>query len=132
MKKSTKGALLSALVLPGAGQLWLKHYIRGIAFILLTSACLAVVVVEATRQAVGILEKIEAQGGAVDLVAIANSASHSSASSDQVFAASLLMLACWVVGSVDAYLMGRRQDLAEERTGHVRSSHEKGRAETAK
>ncbi|HBG05858.1 MAG: hypothetical protein A2075_07810 [Geobacteraceae bacterium GWC2_58_44] len=114
MKKSLKGALLSGLILPGIGQLWLKHYLRGIALIAAVSACLALVVMKALRQAVTMLEKIEAEGGAVDIVAILSSASHSSALSDGFMSASTGILLCWIVGIVDAYLIGRKKDLAEQ------------------
>jgi len=114
MRNSVKGALLSALVLPGAGQLWLKHYLRGFALIATVSVAFAVVALKAFRQALSILEQIETAGGAVDLVAIMGSASHSSALSDGFMSASTLMVVCWVVGIVDAYVVGNRQDLAEQ------------------
>lgn len=114
MKNSVKGALLSALVLPGAGQLWLKHYFRGFALIATVSVAFALVALKAFRQALSILEQIETSGGAVDLVAIIYSASHSSALSDGFMSASTLMVVCWIVAIVDAYLVGNRKDLAEQ------------------
>jgi hypothetical protein len=114
MRNSVKGALLSALLLPGAGQLWLKHYLRGFALIATFSVAFAVVALKAFRQALSILEQIETSGGAVDLVAIMGSASHSSAFSDGLMSASTLLVVCWVVGIVDAYLAGNRKDLAEQ------------------
>lgn len=113
MKNSVKGALLSALVLPGAGQLWLKHYLRGFALIATVSIAFAVVALKAFRQALAILEQIETAGGAVDLVAIMGSASHSSALSDGLMSASALIVVCWIVAIVDAYVVGNRKDLAE-------------------
>ena len=112
MKKSLKGALLSGLVFPGAGQLWLKHYLRGAALIAVVSACLAVIVIKASQQAFAILEKMETEGGAVDLVAMLKSAGNSSGDSIATLASTLLLL-CWLVGMVDAYIVGRKKDLAE-------------------
>lgn len=114
MKNSVKGALLSALVLPGAGQLWLKHYLRGFALIATVSVAFAVVALKAFRQALSVLEQIETAGGAIDLVAIMGSASHSSALSDGFMSASTLMVVCWIVAIVDAYVVGNRKDLAEQ------------------
>jgi TM2 domain-containing membrane protein YozV len=115
MKKSLKGALLSGLICPGAGQLWLKKYLRGLILILAVSASMAVVVMKATRQALTILEKIESEGGAMDLVAIMNSAGKASASSDTVSMSAFVVLTlCWIIGIVDAYLVGRKQDLADQ------------------
>jgi hypothetical protein len=115
MKKSLKGALLSGLVFPGVGQLWLKHPIRGIALIAAVSAAMAVVVTKTTQQALAMLEKIESEGGAVDLVAIMNSASHASTASDDltIKSASMVLILCWVIGVIDAYLMGRKKDLTD-------------------
>jgi hypothetical protein len=131
MKKSLKGALLSGLVFPGVGQLWLKHYLRGTVLILAVSACLAVVVLKAAQQALAILERIETEGGAVDMVAIINSASH--ASGDPIIeSASILMVLCWIIGIVDAYMVGKKADLAERskdrgRKGAVVSSFRTGK-----
>lgn len=106
---------MSGLVFPGAGQLWLKYYLRGTVLIVGVLGSFAVVVVKATSQAVSILEKAETEGGAVDLVAILKSASEVSSSSDfMTKAASAVMVLCWIVGIIDAYLMGRKKDLADQ------------------
>jgi hypothetical protein len=113
MKKSLKGALLSGLVFPGAGQLWLKCYLRGAALIVVVSAAMAVVVKNASQQAFAILEHMESEGGVIDIGAILNSAQR--ASDDAVIkAASALMVLCWVIGIIDAYLVGRKRDLADQ------------------
>jgi hypothetical protein len=116
MKKSLKGALLSGLVLPGLGQLWLKHYLRGFILIALVLASLAVNVTKFTQQAYAILEKIESEGGAIDLVAILNSASSPSFASDSftIKLASVVLILSWIIGTIDAFLLGRKQDLAEQ------------------
>jgi len=116
MKQSWKGALLSGLVLPGAGQLSQKRYLKGVILILLVTTSLLAIVVKATSQALSLLEKAESGGGTVDMVAIATSASQSSAvSGDLLIRGSLLVLiACWLVGVVDAYLTGRKLDRAEQ------------------
>jgi TM2 domain-containing membrane protein YozV len=116
MKKSLKGALLSGLVFPGAGQLWLKYYFRGIALIIAVTASLGLIVVKATQQAYAILEKAEAEGATVDLTAILNSSSHTAGGAEDFLsrAASALLVICWVIGIVDAYLMGRKMDRIEQ------------------
>ena len=114
MKKSLKGALLSGLVFPGLGQLWLKHPLRGIAIIASVSAALAVIVDKVARQALTILEKIETEGGAVDLVAVVNSAHASSYDDTLIKWASLALLACWILSIIDAYLLGGKMDREDE------------------
>lgn len=116
MKKSLKGALLSGLVFPGAGQLWLKQPIRGIALMVAVSAALLVVATEAARQALSMLEKIESEGGALDLFAVATAASQASgivAGNALVKSAWLALIFSWIISTVDAYFTGRRLDLAD-------------------
>jgi TM2 domain-containing membrane protein YozV len=112
MTRAVKGALLSGAIFPGAGQLWLKCYLRGIALIVLTSACLAVIARSAGQQAFRLLEKMEAEGGAVDMMAMLKSAGNP----DDLLAssASTLLVVCWLLGMIDAYLAGRKRDLAEQ------------------
>ena len=111
MKKSLKGALLSGLVFPGVGQLWLRCYWRGAALIVVFSAATAIVVKNAVQQAYAILEKLEAESGAIDIAAIVNSVGRAS-EHGMIKSASALLGICWVIGVVDAYLVGRKKDLS--------------------
>jgi len=113
MNTSLKGALLSGLVFPGAGQLWLKRSLRGVAFAGAFSLSLVVIVRNVAGQALAMLERIESEGGAVDLLAIVKSA-HASSYGDAVMnCASLVLLTSWLASMIDAYYLGRKQDLAE-------------------
>jgi hypothetical protein len=114
MKKSLKAALLSGLIFPGVGQFWLKHALRGSALVAAVSASLAVIVVKVSQQAFAILEKIESEGGAVDLVAIANAANASSATDGAIKIATLVLVASWVVSMVDAYVLGSKKDREDQ------------------
>lgn len=119
MKKSLKGALLSALVYPGVGQLWLRCYLRGIALIVLVSACLAFIVRKAGQQAFAILERMESEGSSVDMVALLKSASRAPDDATSNWISALLLL-CWIIGTVDAYLAGKKKDRAEHASGSAR------------
>jgi TM2 domain-containing membrane protein YozV len=112
MTNAVKGGLLSALVFPGLGQIALKRYQRGVVLMLTVLAGLAVIVVNATRQAVRIFETIESGGGAIDRDAIARAA-QAAASSDSLIINLLLVVItiCWIYGIVDAYRIGKQQDL---------------------
>ena len=107
---------MSGLVFPGAGQLWFKQYLKGGAFVLAVSASMAVIVMKAVHQALAILEKAEAEGGAIDMVAIMNSASRASATANDLSSCLALtaLVVCWIASVVDAYLVGRKLDLAEQ------------------
>jgi len=115
MKKSLMAALLSGLIYPGVGQLWLRHYARGLALIVVVTAALTTIVAKASLDALHLLEKIEAEGGAVDLVAIVNLATTASlTSSNHILTkcATLVLVLGWLYGVVDAYLLGKRQELS--------------------
>ena len=112
MKNSLKGALLSGLVFPGLGQIILKHYKRGLALMLTVSAGLLIIIVKAVQQAVTILEKIEAQGGAIDMNTISKAATQASTTSDSLifYLALLLIILCWIFSVIDAYRIGKKKD----------------------
>lgn len=118
MKHSVKGALLSGVGFPGLGQVVLKHYVRGIALMLAVSASLFVIVKKAVEQALAILEKIQWEGGAIDMTAISKAATQASTSSESLTFNFLLFLivSCWLIGTIDAYRIGRKKDLEEEST----------------
>lgn len=112
MTQALKGALLSGLVLPGLGQVMLKHYKRGIALMLIVLTALFVLVAQATHQALTILERIEAEGGIIDLSTISTAATQSSTASDTTtFTIALfLIISCWIIGIIDAYRLGKKKD----------------------
>lgn len=120
MKNAVKAMLWSGLVFPGLGQLVLKCYKRGIALALATAACSYVLVANAFQQAMAIVDKIDFSSGVVDVQAIttavseADKASGSGATQFVVW----ILLILWLIGMVDAYVMGGRKDrLASGRTG---------------
>jgi hypothetical protein len=114
MKSCWKGALLSGLVFPGLGQLWLRHYTRGIALVIVTTASLAIIVIKAVQQALTLLNRIEAEGGTTDLVAILHYASRVTTASGASLPtpATLVLIGCWTIGVVDAFILGKREDRA--------------------
>ena len=126
MSKSLMAALLSGLVLPGLGQVVLKRYRRGVVLMVIVLACLSVIGTIALQRAFAILRQIELAGGAIDIDAILNAATQSSAASDSLIInyASLLLIVCWIFGTVDAYRIGRKKDLEERST--VQGSNSKG------
>lgn len=116
MKHSTKGALLSGIVLPGLGQMAQKHYGRGIALILVVSAGVAAILVKAFWQATAIMEQMIANDRPIDLSTITDAAIQvTSASGNLTYRIALLaIVASWIAGIVDAYVTGRRMDIDSE------------------
>jgi hypothetical protein len=111
MSRLTNAILLSVLVLPGAGHLYLKHYPRGIALIVTSLACLGVLVERAAQQASIVLEELASEGDAVDPGRLADMVAQASngPGSLVVTVASLVLAGCWVIGIVDAYRLGKGQ-----------------------
>ncbi len=115
MTNAVKGALLSAVVLPGVGQIALKRYQRGVVLMVAVLAGLAVMVRDAARQAARMFETIQSEGGAIDRDAIARAAAQATVPSDSLVI-NLLFFAitiCWMYGVVDAYRIGKQQDLRQ-------------------
>jgi hypothetical protein len=108
-----KGVLLSGLVFPGLGQVVQKHYKRGIVLMVTTFFAMAVVVALAVRQALSILEKMESDGGPIDINTISNAAAQATSPSGSLILRLLLATLAmgWIYGMVDAYRMGRKKDL---------------------
>jgi hypothetical protein len=109
MSRSTTAVVLSALVLPGAGHLYLKHYRRGIALIVASLACLWALVDRAMQQASAVLEKMASAEGVVDAGQLSDWVAQASSNSGTptVTIATLLLAGCWLVGIVDAYRLGK-------------------------
>ncbi|MFV2081434.1 MAG: hypothetical protein ACC669_06175 [bacterium] len=122
MKYSLKGALLSGVVFPGLGQIILKRYKRGLVLMLTVSASLIVLAIKATQYAFTVLNKIELEGGVIDLKTIMDAATQaSSTSASLVFNLGLfLIVVCWIFGTLDAYRIGRKMDLEDSAPGSSR------------
>ena len=115
MNKSLKGAFLSGLVFPGLGQIVLKHYKRGAVLMLAVSVSMVVIIIKAVHQSFAILDKIESEGGALDMSTISSTATWASTTSEG-FIFKLLMffiIFCWIFSVVDAYRIGRKKDIED-------------------
>ncbi len=112
MSTSIKALLLSALVFPGAGHIFLKKYL--IAAALAGSALIALysIVSKAVEMANEIFLKI--QGGEVspDVAAISELVTQQTMSVDgqSMNIAATVLIVAWLIGIVDAYRLGRIQD----------------------
>jgi len=125
MNYSLKGALLSGLIFPGLGQISLKHYKRGAVIMLTVIVSMAVVVVKAVQHALVILEKIELEGGIISMDAILNATTQASANLGS-FTFNLLFLligVCWIIGTVDAYRIGRGKDIEQRSPSQASNGH---------
>lgn len=112
MRKSTIAVLLSALVLPGSGHLYLKRPGRGIALIGISLATLWIILAQAMRQAAAVVDRLETEGGALDPAHISDLVVQTSNSSGSTLGtiATVVLVGCWLFGIVDAWRLGRKAD----------------------
>jgi len=80
---------------------------------LTVSASLLVILIKAVQQAFAILEKIESEGGVIDMSTISKAATQASTSFGSLIfkIALLLIILCWIIGVVDAYVIGKKMDV---------------------
>ncbi|MDB5959470.1 MAG: hypothetical protein JWP59_764 [Massilia sp.] len=108
MKKSTVAVLLSLLVFPGAGHVYLKRRLRGLAF--LAPALLAVLYIfnQALDEANKIVGQISSGAMPLDPAAMAAQIEQSGGNTTAANIASAVMLICWAGSALDAWWLARR------------------------
>jgi hypothetical protein len=111
MRKSIKAALLSALVFPGCGHLLLRRYRSALALLAISLGALAILLNDAIKQANAIATKILANEIPLDAQAISDSVEAASRASNSSAAtiAMWILSACWLIGIIDAYRIGRNE-----------------------
>jgi hypothetical protein len=112
MKKSTKAALLSALVMPGAGHIYLKKYIPGFALAGAALSALYYLISKATEEALKIVEQIQDGSVPLDTTTITELVSMQPAGAESQLPdiATAIIIVCWVIGIIDSYRVGTQQD----------------------
>lgn len=112
MKRSTKAALISALVYPGAGHIMLKKPVTGFALIAAASAALWVVFSITISHTTRIVDKITSSELQPDIKSMMDmvTASQTPAEAHRVKIATVIFAIVWLAAAIDAYRMGRRQD----------------------
>ncbi len=109
MKSPFKAALLSGLVFPGLGQIYLKRYMRGLTIIIPVILGLMLIIAMAVIGALEGLKKIQIEGGNADMDTILNLAvtysKPSAVHSEIIF---LFIVCCWLFSVIDAYRIGKR------------------------
>jgi hypothetical protein len=111
MKMSSKAALYSALIFPGAGLCWLKQYWQAALFILPSLAICAYVVRATLATAQLLRDKIADGSLALDIstlsLAVERSIEQLTSSLNNLI---WLLILCWAASIVCSYLAGERLD----------------------
>jgi hypothetical protein len=108
MSRSTIALLLSALVFPGAGHLYLKRRGRALLFIVPSVVAVGYFLMDAMQRAGALADQIMSGSLGTDPVAIAAKLEQAGPTSGLVDLAIYAMLACWIGAAVDAWLLGRK------------------------
>ena len=119
MKKSTKAALLSALVFPGVGNFYLKRHISGAVIAGAALMALYALISNTVVRALEIVDKLQLGEIQPDMAVITALLSKQPAGTEALLIdfATIVLLLSWVIGIVDAYRLGRQKDGGTETNG---------------
>ena len=108
MTRSTKAALLSGLVFPGVGHLFLKQYRRASFLLLVALVAISVNVNVAFQRAQTIVDRVVSGETPLETGAISELVASSSNGSDSLLSSIpvIAFLACWLIGIIDSYRVG--------------------------
>lgn len=112
MKTSTKAALLSAFIFPGAGHFYLKQRGVGNLILVTTIASLSYLCWHAYQRAQLISEQIFSGEIPLQLDAIYSAVTQAPVGNEAIWInlATAGFIVTWIIGIADAYRLGRRQD----------------------
>lgn len=108
MDRSTKAALLSALVFPGAGQLFLKRHGRALVFFVPAAAAALYFSSAVMQPVLAIAHEITSGAMAFDPFLIQQRVEQSRIDTFAMNLAALVMLVTWLSATIDAWIVGRR------------------------
>lgn len=118
MKISTKAALLSGLVFPGIGHMYLKQYIHGVILSLGAASAIYFIVSVVVTIALEVSEKIQGGNVPLDMGVITDLVSQQLSGAERSMNVVMIGLVIfWVIGVVDSYRQGRAIEKSEERLG---------------
>ena len=122
MEKSTKAALFSALIFPGAGLFWLKHYWRAALFMVPAIAA-AWYIFTCMQYVSNVLTKRITEGSIyIDILNINQAITQISAESQKIIAAQHFhmdaaqwaFIAAWICSIVSSYFAGKKLELTKQ------------------
>ncbi|MHB8138342.1 MAG: hypothetical protein ACYDGO_08135 [Smithellaceae bacterium] len=110
MDKAIKAALFSALLFPGWGQFYLRHYKRGLIFILPVLVGTLALVWVVVRAGAAIIKATPLKEGTVHLGDVVRVTIDALKTIDfsYFFLMLLLIAALWILSIIDAYQLGKK------------------------
>lgn len=118
MKTSNKAALLSFLVFPGVGHLYLKHYPSGLCLLLAAAAAFYYVVSHAVATALAVVDQVRSGAISPDITSMTTLMSQQTAGQEQTLnLVSLVLVVLWGISIATAYRLGQARDKERAKTG---------------
>ena len=118
MKRSIKAALISGLVFPGLGHIYLKKYLVGAVLLFVAGVSVYSVSVTAIDTALSVTNEIEAGKVAINEDAIARLIEQKSQGSARLTNLSIVVfMLSWVVSVADSYRVGRSEERTKGKLG---------------
>jgi hypothetical protein len=108
MNRAVAAALLSGLVFPGAGHLFLRRRRRACLFLVPTLLAAIVYVGDVAQRVSGMVDQVLAGTVAPNAAAIAARLDAQGAGSPLATASAVVLIACWAGSIVDAFMVARR------------------------
>ena len=114
MSNALKAVLFSAFVFPGSGHLYLRKPVQGGLLVIVSIACVTILLSIAMEKAQQISDKILSGEIPLDVTRITEEITSHAATGGTQWAeiATYLLLVCWLVGIVDSFRVGRLKDKA--------------------
>jgi hypothetical protein len=111
VKSSIKAALISALVYPGAGHLYLKKYFAAAIIIVIASVALFIILSNAIAAAQFVSDKIVSGEIPADVAAISEAVTQQLATDSQSIAnATIAIGLAWLFGIIDSFRIGMKKE----------------------
>ena len=110
MDRSVKAAMLSGLVFPGLGQLFLKRPLRALAFLAPALAAALYFSSAVLGPVFEIANEISSGSMALDPFLIQQRVEQSHIDTGMMNFAALVMVVAWVASTIDAWRLGRAQE----------------------
>ena len=108
MERAVKAAFLSGLVFPGAGQIFLERYRRGMIIMVPVVIGLIIIMFLAVSTALILVQQLNLEQGMPDMQTILSLAHEATPSHSPYYRWSLVVIVgCWIFSIIDAYRLGK-------------------------
>jgi len=117
MKNTHKATLLSALVIPGAGHVYLKKYVSGVILCGISLIAMSILIQQAVIKASAIVEKILTGDIEPNIQVITKLVTASDTDGALISYCTYTIIVCWAIGVIDSYRLGKKQESLSESKG---------------